>query len=74
MDRIIGEIIKFAGGYAPVGTIPCDGRRLKVQDYRSLFFIIGDKYTNNQNIPDTFCVPNIDGEHFIVYDGLFPVA
>lgn len=74
MDRMIGEIIKFAGGYAPAGTIPCDGRRLKVSEYRALFFIIGDKYSNTQNIPDTFCVPNIDEEHFIVYNGLFPVA
>lgn len=74
MERVIGEIIKFTGGFAPSGTLPCDGRRINVTEYKSLFYIIGDKYSNEYNVPNTFCVPKIDAEHFIVYDGLFPVA
>ncbi len=72
MDRIIGEIFMFAGEYTPAGCLPCDGRRLNVKDYKSLFFVIGDKYTVEPIIPDTFCLPKNDG-YYIVYDGLFPV-
>lgn len=72
--KYVGEIITFVGGYAPAGTIPCDGRRLKVIEYKSLFSVIGDRFTGEVNIPNTFRVPEFkDNIHYIVYEGLFPV-
>lgn len=74
MSKLIGEIIEFVGGFTPTGTLPCDGRRLKVSEYKSLFAVIGDIYTNGTNVPDTFCIPKYEDKiHFIVVEGLYPV-
>lgn len=46
----------FAGNFAPVNYLPCDGRLLQIQQYQALYSIIGIAYggdgRNNFNLPD----------------------
>jgi len=58
-DRFIGQIILFAGGFAPPGWAICDGRLLPIREYQALFTIIqtfygGDGMTN-------FALPDLRG-------------
>jgi microcystin-dependent protein len=39
-----GHILLFAGSFAPVGWLPCDGRELPIRDYMTLFSIVGTTY------------------------------
>lgn len=43
-DPFIGEIRLFAGTYAPVDWLPCDGRLLAVSEYQMLFALLGTLY------------------------------
>jgi microcystin-dependent protein len=56
MDPIIGEIILFAGNYAPVGWALCNGQALAIQQYQVLFSILGTTYGGDGvrtfNLPD----------------------
>lgn len=56
MDPFIGQIMLFAGTYAPQGWAICDGRLLPVQQYQALYSIIGTYYggdgVNNFGLPD----------------------
>jgi microcystin-dependent protein len=40
----IGHILLFAGNFAPVGWLPCDGRKLLIREHMALYSIIGDTY------------------------------
>lgn len=55
----IGEIILFAGNFAPGGYFPCDGRMLFISDYEALFTLIGTSYGGDG--VDTFAVPDLRG-------------
>jgi len=57
MAGYIGEIRMFAGNYAPDGWKFCDGGELAINDFPSLYGIIGDTYGSSQptvvfNLPD----------------------
>jgi microcystin-dependent protein len=56
MDTI-GEIRLFAGTYTPVGWVFCDGSSLNIDDYTSLFQLIGTTYGGDGNT--TFNVPDL---------------
>jgi microcystin-dependent protein len=55
----IGEIMLFAGNFAPAGYIPCDGRELVIADNDVLFALIGTTY--GASSPGTFRIPDLRG-------------
>ena len=59
MDAYTGQIILFAGDYAPRDWVPCDGRMLNPQEYAALFSLIGATYGGNGLT--TFAVPDLRG-------------
>lgn len=52
----IGEIMLFAGSFAPQNYLPCDGRLLPINQFSPLFALIGTSYggngVNNFALPD----------------------
>lgn len=54
--ELVGSICTFAGTFAPIGYIDCDGRSLSVREYPELFSIINTMYggdgVNTFNVPD----------------------
>lgn len=54
-DAYVGQIMLFAGPYAPEGWLPCDGRSLQMQQYQVLAAVIGYTYGGQGtsfNLPD----------------------
>ena len=56
MDGYIGETKLFAGPYAPVNWLLCQGQTLAISQYNSLYAIIGTQFggdgISNFNLPD----------------------
>ena len=40
----IGMVWEFAGGFAPAGTLECNGQLVQISDYETLFQLIGTTY------------------------------
>lgn len=55
----VGEIRIFAGNFAPVGWMFCDGATLAIADNDTLFNLIGTTYGGDGQ--STFCLPNLTG-------------
>jgi microcystin-dependent protein len=55
----IGQIMIFAGNFAPVGWALCDGRLLPVSDNTALFDVIGTTYGGDGTV--TFALPDLRG-------------
>jgi microcystin-dependent protein len=55
----IGQIMIFAGGFAPEGWAICDGRLLSVADNEQLFKLIGTAYGGDS--VSTFALPDLRG-------------
>lgn len=55
-DPFVGQIMLFAGNFAPTGWFLCAGQTLAIQQYAALFAIIGTTYGGNGvttfNLPD----------------------
>lgn len=55
-EDYIGSISTFAGTYAPVYYMNCDGRSLQIKDHQALYAILGPVYGGDGrttfNIPD----------------------
>ena len=61
-QQYIGEIRMYGAGVQPTGWFPCDGRTLKIADYRPLFSVIGGSFNSANNGLDTateFQLPNL---------------
>jgi microcystin-dependent protein len=43
-DDILGSIRIFAGNFAPVGYLFCEGQSLSIQNYARLYSILGPTY------------------------------
>lgn len=56
-DPYIGEIRLFAGNFAPVGWMFCQGQTLPIADYDTLFNLIGTTYGGDGQ--ETFALPNL---------------
>lgn len=56
-DPYIGQIIMFAGNFAPRGWAFCNGQQLPVSQYQALFSILGTTYGGNGQT--TFALPNL---------------
>ena len=59
MDEYLGVIKLFAGNFAPVGWLFCQGQTLPIQQYAALFSLLGATYGGNGNT--TFCLPDLRG-------------
>jgi microcystin-dependent protein len=80
LNLFIGEIILVTCGYAPVGTLPCDGRLLPVSGNTNLYSILRNNYGGNGNT--TFGIPLLTPSftapggtnpmYCIVVSGLYP--
>lgn len=55
----VGEIRMFAGNFAPVGWMFCQGDTLPISEYETLFQLIGTTYGGDGE--STFMLPNLSG-------------
>jgi len=53
----VGEIRMFAGNFAPVGWMLCDGQQLSISENETLFQLIGTMYGGDGE--ETFNLPNL---------------
>ena len=53
----VGEIRMFAGNFAPVGWLFCDGQQLPISENETLFQLIGTTYGGDGE--STFNLPNL---------------
>ena len=55
-SEMLGSICSFAGTYAPVGYMDCDGQLLSIAQYTPLFAVLGTRYggdgKTNFGLPD----------------------
>lgn len=58
-DVYIGEIILFAGNFAPLGYAFCNGQLLPINQNQALFSLLGTTYGGNGQT--TFALPNLQG-------------
>lgn len=55
----LGEIRLFAGNFAPLGWMFCDGQLLSIAEYDTLFTLIGTTYGGDGE--STFALPDLRG-------------
>src|SRR5215471_12801044 len=55
----VGEIRIFAGNFAPVGWMLCQGQTLPISEYETLFNLIGTTYGGDGQ--STFNLPDLQG-------------
>lgn len=55
----VGEIRMFAGNFAPVGWMFCEGQLLPISENETLFQLIGTTYGGDGQ--DTFALPDLRG-------------
>jgi microcystin-dependent protein len=59
MEPFIGQIMLFAGNFAPRGWALCNGQLLAIAQYSALFSILGTTYGGNGQT--TFALPDLRG-------------
>ena len=59
MEPFLGEIMMFAGTFAPQGWMLCNGQILQVNQYNALFSLIGSIYGGDGI--STFALPDLRG-------------
>ena len=58
-EPYIGEIMLWAGNFAPIGWLFCDGSLQPIAVYETLFFVIGTTYGGDGQV--AFAVPDLRG-------------
>ena len=58
-DPYLGQIVLFAGGFAPKGWATCDGQLLNIGENQNLFALIGTTYGGDGK--KTFGLPDLRG-------------
>lgn len=69
MEPYIGEIRIFAGNFAPVGWLYCQGQLLKISEYEALYTLIGTYYGGDGQT--TFALPSL-ASRVVVGQGPLP--
>ncbi|MCP3919602.1 MAG: phage tail protein [bacterium] len=69
MEPFIGQIIQFAGNFAPRKWALCDGSLLSISQYQALFSILGTTYGGDGRT--TFALPDLRGR-FAMHPGSGP--
>ena len=59
MDPFLGQIVLFAGNFAPRGWALCEGQLLPISQYSALFSILGTIYGGDGRT--TFALPDLRG-------------
>lgn len=59
MEPIVGQLMLFAGNFAPVGWATCDGQLLPIRQYTALFSLLGTNYGGDGKV--TFGLPDLRG-------------
>jgi len=59
MEPFIGQIMLFAGNFAPRGWALCDGTLLSISEHSALFSILGTTYGGDGRT--TFALPDLRG-------------
>lgn len=59
MEPFIGQILMFAGNFAPRGWALCDGQLLPISQHQALFSILGTIYGGDGRT--TFALPDLRG-------------
>ncbi|MCK6520619.1 tail fiber protein [Myxococcota bacterium] len=59
MEPLMGQVMLFAGNFAPVGWMFCNGQLLSIAEYSALFSILGTTYGGDGQT--TFALPNLSG-------------
>ena len=78
MMDMVGVVRIFPFGYAPVGYIPCDGRKLTIETNVLLYSVLGTKFGGDE-AEGYFCAPDLrrnisdsDQYYYICSDGEYP--
>ena len=58
-DVLVGEIRMFGGDFAPAGFFFCSGQTLSIDEYLTLYTVIGTTYGGDG--VTTFAVPDLRG-------------
>src|SRR6266571_1877482 len=58
-DNYIGEVRMFGGNFAPVGWLLCDGSKIPISQFDTLFSLIGTTYGGDGQ--STFGLPDLRG-------------
>jgi len=59
MTPLLGSISMFAGNFAPVGYLLCQGQLLSIQEHAALFSLLGTNYGGDG--VQTFGIPDLRG-------------
>ena len=59
MEPFIGQLMLFGGNFAPVGWLACEGQELPIDQYITLYTLIGTTYGGDGY--QTFCLPDLRG-------------
>jgi microcystin-dependent protein len=59
LEPLLGEIILFAGNFAPRGWAFCDGSLLPISGYTNLYALLGTAYGGDGQ--STFALPDLRG-------------
>jgi microcystin-dependent protein len=76
LEPYLGEVILFAGNYAPRGWAFAEGQQLPIAQHQALFSILGTMYGGDGRT--TFALPDTRGDepacmHYIIaLQGVFP--
>ena len=68
----LGQIIAFAGEFAPKGWAFCDGQILSIAQNTALFSLLGTTFGGNGQT--TFALPNLDDRVIIGSSGTYPIG
>jgi microcystin-dependent protein len=71
LDAYIGQIMLFAGDFAPRGWKNCDGSKLPVQQNQALFSVIGTLYGGDSV---NFALPDLRSRVPVGLNGADPAA
>lgn len=74
-DSLVGSIGQFAGFYAPVNWLECNGQEIEIHRYPPLYALLGTMYGGDG--VKTFKLPNMPVESgmpkfYICVNGVFP--
>ena len=68
----VGEIIMFAGNFPPNGTLRCEGQLLPINQYTTLFSLIGTTFGGNGTT--NFAIPDLRGRAIVGASDNWPVG
>ena len=71
LEPTLGEVVAFAGNFAPNGWALCQGQLLPINQNQALFSLLGTTYGGNGQT--TFALPDLRGRNIVgAGDGIVP--